>query len=149
MNNNYHILFVLFWTKFLSSSALLLEPLQRIQRDYQALTRRVTARHILLPSSDELCLILKQKIRNSDQYIVDAFEEAAKRYSQDETTNFRGGLLGELVPQGYCRSAKLDQACFEVRLGIVEGPIETEFGTHLLLVTERTNCPKLDGMQTK
>jgi hypothetical protein len=31
----------------------------------------------------------------------------------------------------------------------VEGPIHTEYGTHLLLVTERTNCPKLDGTKTK
>jgi hypothetical protein len=139
------------WSSLLfSTTALIFQPLQRIQRDYLALTRRVTARHILLPpNSDELCLILKQKIRNSDQYIVDAFEEAAQRYSRDETTNFRGGLIGELVPQGYCRSAQLDKACFEVRLGVVEGPIDTEFGKHLLLVSERTNCPKLDGTNTK
>ena len=143
------ITFLLF-TLFSSCAALILEPLQRIQRDYLALTRRVTARHILLPpKSDELCLTLKQKIRTSDQYIVDAFEEAARRYSRDETTNFRGGLIGELAPQGYCRSPQLDKACFEVRLGVVEGPIETEFGTHLLLVSERTNCPKLDGTITK
>ncbi|GAX24533.1 hypothetical protein FisN_18Lh086 [Fistulifera solaris] len=145
------LLLALFSSLPVSTTALSLwEPLQRIQRDYLALTRRVTARHILLPpNSDELCLILKQKIRNSDQYIVDAFEEAAQRYSRDETTNVRGGLIGELVPQGYCRSAQLDKACFEVRLGVVEGPIHTEFGTHLLLVSERTNCPKLDGTNTK
>jgi hypothetical protein len=34
-------------------------------------------------------------------------------------------------------------------LGVVEGPIESEFGYHLILVTERTNCPKLDGKNTK
>lgn len=143
--------FAFFSSSFPTISALsILEPLQRIQRDYLALTRRVTARHILLPpNSDDLCFILKQKIRNSDQYIVNAFEEAAQRYSRDETTNFRGGLIGELVPQGYCRSPQLDKACFEVRLGLVEGPIETEFGSHLLLVSERTNCPKLDGRNTK
>jgi hypothetical protein len=32
--------------------------------------------------------------------VIDAFEEAAKKYSRDESTNFRGGLIGELVPQG-------------------------------------------------
>ena len=132
------------------SSAWIPEPFRKIQTDYQALTRRVTARHILLPpKSGELCLTLKQKIRNSDLYLVDAFEQAASRYSRDEDTNFRGGLIGELVPQGYCRSPELDEACFSVRLGVVEGPIETEFGSHLILVSERTNCPRLDGTATK
>ena len=27
--------------------------------------------------------------------------------------------------------------------------MESEFGIHLVLVTERTNCPKLDGKNTK
>lgn len=132
------------------SSAWIFQPLRQIQKDYQALTRRVTARHILLPpKSDELCISLRQKIRSSDSYIVDSFEAAAKRYSRDDTTNFRGGLLGELVPQGYCRSPELDRACFQVRLGVIEGPIVTEYGSHLLLVTERTNCAKLDGVNTR
>ena len=81
--------------------------------------------------------------------MVDVFEEAAKKYSQDETTKFRGGLLGELVPQGYCQNAELDRACFEVRLGEIEGPIKSKYGYHLLLVSERTNCPNLDGVKTK
>ena len=111
----------------------------------------MTARHILLPKSDEACLALKQKIRIKAEsiYLVDAFEQAAQRYSRDETTKNRGGLLGELVPQGYCKSPELDRACFSSRLGVIEGPIESDFGYHLILVTERTNCPKLDGKNTK
>lgn len=128
-------------------SAWIFQPFQQIQKDYQALTRRVTARHILLPKSDEACLALKQKIRIKAEsiYLVDAFAHAAQRYSRDEMTNDRGGLLGELVPQGYCRLPELDRACFSSRLGVIEGPIESDFGYHLILVTERTNCPKLDG----
>lgn len=128
-------------------------PLDRIQKDYLALTRRVTARHILLPPSADLALALKQKIRNrvneDGVYVIDAFEAAAKKFSRNETTNFRGGLIGELVPQGYCRSVELDQACFSVRLGEIEGPLESDYGFHLILVSERTNCPKLDGSKTK
>lgn len=80
---------------------------------------------------------------------MDVFEEAARKYSRDDTTNARGGLLGTLVPQGYCRGEQLDRACFEVALGTLEGPVETDYGYHLLLVTERTNCPKLDGDKTR
>ena len=135
-------------------------PLQVIQRDFQALTRRVTAYHILLPKSDEVALKLKQSIRNkayakkSDteqqpMYIVDAFNQSAKKYSRCTDTASNGGLLGNLVPQGYCSAPELDKACFEVPLGEVSGPIESNYGYHLLLVEERTNCPKIDGKYTR
>ncbi|CAB9496427.1 expressed unknown protein [Seminavis robusta] len=135
-------------------------PLEKIQNDYRALTRRVTARHILLPpNSEDACNQLKLSIlkkmdnnNNNDSeeaFIVDVFADAAQKFSRDETTNYRGGLIGELVPQGTCRSAILDRKCFEVPLGSLQGPIESEFGIHLLLVTERTNCPKLDGRKTR
>ena len=133
--------------------------LDRVKNDFLALRRRVTARHILLPPNREVALALKQKIRQTClepidgetgkyPFIADVFSRAAQKYSRDETTNYRGGLLGELVPQGYCRDSVLDRACFEVRLGEIEF-IESDYGIHLVLVQERTNCPKLDGVNTK
>ena len=50
--------------------------------------------------------------------------------------------------QGHCRSPELDRYCYSVSLGKVVGPLETDYGYHLLLVSERTNCPKLDGDNT-
>jgi PPIC-type PPIASE domain len=149
-----HILLLLVWalTILQPSHAFLNDAIQKIQKDFAALTRRVTARHILV-SNDQVAAALKTKIRTEciekQRYIVDVFEEAAVKYSQDETTNFRGGLLGTLVPQGHCSTCPtLDRACFEVSLGQVVGPLESEYGHHLVLVTERTNCPKLDGDKT-
>jgi len=141
-------------------------PIRKIQNDYRALTRRVTARQILLPPNSEEALqrlklsILRRvetplpKEENDGgpeefEFIVTVFEEAAKKYSRDDTTSPRGALIGELVPQGTCRSAIIDAACFRVPLGAVYGPMESEFGLHLLLVSERLNCPKLDGTKTK
>lgn len=144
-----------------SSIAFTFSPFERIKNDFLALTRRVTARHILIPKSMDAALALKQNIRNrvytgrkeddeeEKMYVEDAFVAAAKRYSQDEETSSRGGLLGTLVPQGYCRAPELDRACFEVPLGQIAGPIESNYGYHLILVTERTNCPKLDGKYTR
>jgi peptidyl-prolyl cis-trans isomerase C len=135
-------------------SAFVGAALNKVQKDFAALTRRVTAHHILV-ANQEVALALKQKIRDecadNERWIVDVFEQAARKYSQDETTNNneRGGLLGDLVPQGYCQSQILDRACFEVDLGTMHGPLKSEFGYHVLLVTERTNCPKLDGKNTK
>jgi len=135
-------------------------PFDKIEQDFQALTRRVTAYHILLPKSTEAAVTLKQKIRNRvnppksrdapPTYVVDAFNQAAQRYSLDDETKHNGGLLGEMLPQGACRRVpELDKACFEVPLGHVAGPIETDYGYHLLLVEERTNCAELDGVHSK
>lgn len=145
------ILLVLLLT--LPSTEAFVNPVDVITRDFQALTRKVTAYHILLPKSSDVALSLKQSIRDktspksSDdpRYIVDVFCAAAKKYSRDEETAIRGGLLGVKAPQGYCRAKELDAACFKAPLGEIAGPIESEYGYHLLLVTERTNCPKLDG----
>ena len=142
-----------------STTVAFINPVDVIIRDFQALTRKVTAHQILLTKSADVALALKQSIRNrvsppkdSDlqpMYIVDAFEAAAKKYSRDDETAINGGLLGTLVPQGYCRARELDEACFQVPLGEICGPIESEYGYHLLLVTERTHCKKLDGQYTK
>ena len=126
----------------------------RIRNDFLALSRRQTSRHILLPRSQEAALALKQKLRNrvdgGGEFVVDTFAAAARRYSLDAQTKEQGGLLGELVPQGYVSSApELDRACFEAPLGEVFGPIESDYGFHLLLVCERTGCPKLDGPFTR
>ncbi|KAG7340395.1 peptidyl-prolyl cis-trans isomerase [Nitzschia inconspicua] len=147
----FSVMILLFLLLIHGSYAFLNDVFQKVQNDFFALTRRVTARHILV-SNTEIATALKQKIRteciDQQRYVVDVFEEAAIKYSRDDTTNFRGGLLGTLVPQGYCVCPTLDRACFEVSLGQVVGPFETDYGHHLLLVTERTNCPKLDGDKT-
>lgn len=146
-------------TRYPPFTMIMPNPIEIIDRDFKALTRKVTAHHILLPKSDQVALSLKQNIRNKvnpakesgkiRMFIVDAFEMAAKKYSRDEETAINGGLLGTLAPQGYCRASELDKACFEAPLGEIAGPIESEYGYHLLLVTERTNCPKLDGGYNK
>lgn len=134
------------------ADAFITDAYNKIEKDFLALTRRVTARHILVPD-EQVAKVLKQKIRDQcidkEIWVIDVFEEAAKKYSRDDSTNFRGGLIGELVPQGYCRSSELDNFQFSVALGEIVGPLETEYGYHLMLVSERTNCPKLDGDNTQ
>ena len=155
-----------------SAAMVLPPPLNRVRKDYLALTRRVTASHIQLPKTRrarDAAYTLKQKIRNkvyvnkqrgaqanddddleeNRMYIEDAFSKAARRYSQDPETAARGGLLGMSVSQGYCRSPELDRACFEVPLGEIYGPIETTFGYHLILVSERINSVQVDGNTTR
>jgi hypothetical protein len=128
------------------------DAFRKVQKDFLSLTRRVTAHHILLPS-EEVASALKGKIRSEcidkERYVLDVFEEAARKYSREDATKARGGKIGTLVPMGYCWIPELDKLCFEVPLGQVSGPHQTDYGYHLLLVSERTNCPQLDGTNSR
>jgi peptidyl-prolyl cis-trans isomerase C len=127
--------------------------LRKVQTDFVSLTTRVTARHILV-ANEEIAVALKQKIRNEciakESFVVDVFEIAAKKYSNHNPTKENGGLLGTLVPQGRTMSPtlELDRHCFSVPLGQVVGPLKTDCGYHLVLVSERTNCYNIDGDNT-
>ena len=129
-----------------------LTPLQQIKRDFAALRMKSTTRHLmrpLTPRGREETLAIKQKVRNiarNGTFVVDAFADAARRYSVDEDTGGTGGLLGELLPQGAVRSKELDRCCFTAPLGSVHGPVETEYGWHLVLVCERIGCRYDEGM---
>jgi hypothetical protein len=111
-----------------------------------------TSRHLMRPLTAEgrvECLELKSKLLDSVQageFVVEAFARAASDFSVDEETRARGGLLGTRLRQGTVRSRALDRACFTSTLGKIQGPIESEFGWHLVLVEERIGCRFDKGM---
>lgn len=89
---------------------------------------RATARHILVPTDLE-CMKLKSEIEAGAD-----FAEVAKQNSQCPS-GAQGGDLGsfgpgEMVPE-------FDRAVFTGEVGEVQGPIQTQFGFHLLEVTSR------------
>ena len=89
-----------------------------------------------------------------------AFSELAAKYSECPSAN-RGGNLGTFKPGmmvkefdevkihgdtnlyhlQYIYENKLlhtcSQVCFSKEVGVVHGPVETQFGSHLILVTRR------------
>jgi peptidyl-prolyl cis-trans isomerase C len=46
-----------------------------------------------------------------------------------------GGALGTFKPGMMVK--EFDQICFEKEVGVVHGPIQTQFGSHLILITRR------------
>ncbi|WP_415407098.1 peptidylprolyl isomerase [Sulfurovum sp. CS9] len=89
-----------------------------------------SARHILV-NDEALCNELKEKI-NSGKI---TFEQAAKENSTCPS-GARGGELGtfgqgQMVPE-------FDKVVFNDEVGVVHGPVKTQFGYHLLEVTERS-----------
>jgi len=89
-----------------------------------------SARHILV-NDEAFCKELKEKINSGEI----TFEAAAKEYSTCPS-GARGGELGtfsqgQMVPE-------FDKVVFNDEVGVVHGPVKTQFGYHLLEVTERS-----------
>jgi len=89
-----------------------------------------TARHILV-NDEALCKTLKEKINTEEL----TFEQAAKENSTCPSGANGGDLgsfgQGQMVPE-------FDKVVFNDEVGVVHGPVKTQFGYHLLEVTKRT-----------
>lgn len=87
-----------------------------------------TARHILV-STEEECTSLKAQIENGT-----SFETVAQSHSQCPSSR-NGGDLGRFTPGQMV--PEFDKAVFNGDVGVLYGPIKTQFGYHLLEVTAR------------
>lgn len=88
-----------------------------------------SARHILVDSEAE-CIDLKTRIAAGED-----FAELAKQYSSCPSGQ-DGGALGEFGPG--MMVPEFDTVVFSAPLNEVQGPVQTQFGYHLLEVTSRT-----------
>jgi len=89
-----------------------------------------SARHILVSSKEE-CEKLKTKIESGND-----FGETARQYSQCPSGK-QGGDLGEFSQGKMVK--EFDAIVFNEELGKVHGPVQTQFGYHLIKITSRTN----------
>ena len=89
-----------------------------------------SARHILVDSED-YCNELKNKINSGEM----TFEQAAQENSTCPSGQSGGDLgtfsQGQMVPE-------FDKVVFNDEVGVVHGPVQTQFGYHLLEITERS-----------
>merc|ERR1719232_582062 len=110
--------------------------------------KQAEASHILLkganagPQCEKLKAdIYKAAMKNGSsaggvrsEALVAAFSQAASRRSTCPSKS-RGGSLGtfergQMVPE-------FDAVAFGEDIGVIHGPVETQFGSHLILVTDR------------
>ena len=89
-----------------------------------------SARHILV-DSEALCEELKTKIAGGED-----FANIAREHSTCPSGR-KGGELGEFGPGQMV--AEFDSVVFSAALNEVQGPVKTQFGYHLLEVTNRTD----------
>lgn len=90
--------------------------------------KSASARHLLV-ETEELCTELKTRIEAGEK-----FEDIAKEFSQCPS-GAQGGDLGtffqgQMVPE-------FDKVVFNDELNVVHGPVQTQFGYHLLETTSR------------
>ena len=90
---------------------------------------KASARHILVPTR-EACESLKTEIEAGAD-----FAAVAKQHSQCPSGR-QGGDLGEFGPGQMVR--EFDTVVFSAEIGKVVGPVQTQFGYHLIEVTSRT-----------
>lgn len=89
---------------------------------------RASARHILVPT-EEQANDLKQQIADGAE-----FAEVARANSTCPSGR-EGGELGTFSPGQMVK--EFNDVCFNDEVGVVHGPVKTQFGYHLIEVTDR------------
>jgi peptidyl-prolyl cis-trans isomerase C len=88
------------------------------------------ARHILVDSR-ELCEDLKRQIEEGAD-----FQEMARKHSTCPSGQ-RGGDLGEFGPGRMVK--EFDEVVFREEVGKTHGPVQTQFGFHLIEIVSRSD----------
>jgi peptidyl-prolyl cis-trans isomerase C len=88
------------------------------------------ARHILV-ETEQACTDLKQEIEGGAD-----FGEMAKQHSKCPSGQ-QGGDLGQFSQGQMVR--EFDEVVFKADLNKTQGPVKTEFGFHLIEVTDRSD----------
>lgn len=90
---------------------------------------KAAARHILV-ATKEACEELKAKIEAGEDFAACARQHSKCPSGRD------GGALGEFGPGQMVK--EFDTVVFSGEVGKVLGPVQTQFGYHLIEVTKRT-----------
>ncbi len=98
------------------------------------------ASHILVDTMDEAVEI-------TDKLNAGAlFDELARQYSKDVTAS-RGGDLGyfsagQMLPE-------FEDACMRLKIGEISGPVKTEFGYHIIKLTDKRGPEPMEYDEVK
>ena len=107
--------------------------------------------HILM-SDKNLCAKLKKDLDTlaaaglNQQGLLIKFGELAKEHSTCPSSK-SGGSLGVIAPGEMVPA--FDEVCWSAPIGVVQGPVQTEFGFHLILVTARMSAEEHEAEQKR
>lgn len=92
---------------------------------------KASARHILI-DNEEICNQVKEQIISGDLDFVEAAEQYSLCPSGDQ-----GGELGTFGKGQMVK--EFEDVVFSAPVGEIQGPVQTEFGYHLIEVTSRND----------
>ncbi len=105
-----------------------------LQGFFKRFTTKASASHILIKGGAEAANKLEDlKVEIGDSPV--SFAKAAAEYSACPSAS-RGGDLGEFGPGAMVK--EFDTVVFNEPVGVVHGPIKTQFGYHLIYIRDRT-----------
>lgn len=113
------------------------EAITRVYEEQSRLaprTEEVRARHILVETREEADEVARLLAEGQD------FAQLAAQVSRDLATRFSGGDLGYFTAQGIVPG--FAQVAFDTAEGATSAPFETEYGWHVLEVTDRRLQPR-------
>lgn len=113
------------------------EAIERIYEEQNRLAPRVEevrARHILVSTEEEIDEVARLLSEGED------FAQLARQVSQDPGTRLDGGDLGFFTRDGMI--AAFSEIAFSTPTGEVSAPFQTEYGWHVLTVTDRRLQPR-------
>ena len=119
------------------SDAVTEEAVRRVYEEQSRLAPpeiEVRARHILVETREEADELVRLLADGAD------FAQLAARVSRDPATRFEGGDLGYFTRQGILPA--FAEVAFETETGQVSEPFESEYGWHVLKVTDRRRQPR-------
>jgi peptidyl-prolyl cis-trans isomerase C len=98
-----------------------------------------TASHILVKDKGTAESLLERLRDGPQDNLEDRFAREAGKYSECPSKS-KGGSLGTFKPGQMVK--EFDTAVFNGPVGVIQGPVQTQFGYHLILVTDRTEQEK-------
>jgi peptidyl-prolyl cis-trans isomerase C len=117
------------------SSDLQMNVFGDAMRFFSNMNKEASAKHILITGNDAVSKlnVIKAELTSAED-LSTAFSELASKVSECPSAK-RGGNLGTFKPGMMVR--EFDEICFEKEVGVVHGPVETQFGAHLIYITRR------------
>jgi peptidyl-prolyl cis-trans isomerase C len=95
---------------------------------------QLRARHILVDTREEADEVSRLLAQDAN------FAQLAARVSRDPATRFEGGDLGYFTRDGILPA--FAEVAFDIGVGEVSAPFQTEYGWHVLTVTDRRRQPR-------
>ena len=114
----------------------------------QPRTPKIRASHILISyfnddskvdsaAAEQIADTVLAKIKNGE-----SFEKLAGKYSDDTATKTKGGDLGFFERRQMVQA--FDETAFSMKVGEVSGIVQTNFGYHIIKVTDKKDYPPFD-----